>query len=312
MLRKSFSSSSVTSSKALLSSFASTAVVSCTATLAAAARGGFQYYSPKSDIPLGKFEFNAEYNNMRARMGRVPDHNVENYRKMYYRIDEMCRRQERFVQKQGFFFLPALDYPSYKGVQPLYSPEQLRLHYGRHHRAYVTKLNELIAGTSYEGRSLDEIIRRSEDDPAATAIFNNAAQHYNHMFFWKSIKPFGVNIPPELKAALEEQFGSVEDLTKAMSDKAMTFFGSGWLWLAFDTNTLRFEIITTANAKTLLTQQGIAPLIVMDLWEHSWAKDYENVKAEYVANYWKVVDWHWAERNWKRAQGKEYHDMVWN
>lgn len=275
-------------------------------------RGGFQFYAPKADIPLNKYNLNEEYNNMRAKSGRAPDHNVEQYRKMYYRVDEMCRRHEKHVQGQGNFYLPALDYPSYRGCHPLYSAEQLRLHYGRHHRAYVSKLNDLIAGTQFEGMPLDEILRRTEDDPAHTAIFNNAAQHFNHMFFWKSIKPYGTNIPPELKAALEQQYGSMEDFTKQVTEKAMGFFGSGWLWLVWNANTLNFDIVTTQNAKSAITMQGFTPLLTMDLWEHSWAKDYENVKAEYVANYFKVVDWHWAERHWKRSQGKVYHDMVWN
>ena len=277
-----------------------------------AARGGFQFYKPKQDIKLGKFTFNEEYQNMRAKSGRVPDHDIQQYRKTYFRIDELCRRQERFIQQQGFFYLPGLDFVMYRGCQPLFTAEQLRLHYGRHHRAYVNKLNELIEGTNFYGMNLDEIIRRTFEEPDLKPIFNNAAQHYNHMFFWKSIQPWGVNFPPELKNALEQQYESLDAFKKEMNDKAMAFFGSGWLWLVYNEMTMQFEIVTTQNAGTPLTEQGKHPLLAMDLWEHTWYNDYENNKAGYVANFLKCADWHWAERNWKHARGETYHDMVWN
>ena len=279
--------------------------------LALAARGGFQRFQPKQDIPLGKFSFNEEYSNFRQKSGRAPDQDIGKYRKMYFRLDELCRRQERYIQKQGHFFLPGLDYATYKGCQPLFTPEQLRVHFGRHHRAYVNKLNELIEGTNFLGMQLDEIIRQTDGDARYTAIFNNAGQHYNHMFFWKSIAPWGVNFPPELRGALEAQFESVEKLHQHITDKAMGFFGSGWLWLVYDTNALKFEVLLTENAKTPLTMQGKVPLLAMDLWEHTWYIDYENNKAGYVANFLKCADWHWAERHWKRGQGKEYNPMVW-
>jgi Fe-Mn family superoxide dismutase len=282
------------------------------AALVLAARGGFQFYSPKADVPLDKFTFNGEFANFRNKTGRAPDNNVERYRKMYFRFDELARRQERFVQSQGYFYLPGLDYVLYRGCQPLFSSEQLRLHYGRHHRAYVNKLNDLLPGTKFFGLTLDEIIRRSADDAQYSAIFNNAAQHFNHMFFWKSIAPWGVNMPPDLKLALESQFGTIETLEKTITDRAMAFFGSGWLWLVYDVPTARIEIVTTVNAGTPLTMQGKVPLLAMDLWEHTWYSDYENNKAGYVANFLKCADWHWAERHWKRAQGKDYQEMYWN
>lgn len=288
-----------------------TAVTASAAQLAVAFRGGFQFFSPKQDIQLGKFSFDAEYQNFRNKSGRVPDHDVNQWRKMYFRIDELCRRQERFIQQQGFFYLPGLDFVMYRGCQPLFTAEQLRLHYGRHHRAYVNKLNELIEGTPFYGMTLDEIIRRTSEIPEHKAVFNNAAQHYNHMFFWKSIAPWGVNFPPEFKGAIEQQWESLDAFKQEITDKAMAFFGSGWLWVVYDQVTLKLEIVTTSNAGTPITEQNKVPLLAMDLWEHTWYNDYENNKAGYVANFLKCADWHWAERGWKLAQGKEYNDMCW-
>jgi len=224
---------------------------------------------------------------------------------MEWRVDETLRREEAAVRSQGRFFLPALDYPIFRGVEPLMSGAQLRMHYHRHHRAYVTKLNQLIVGTPFEKMNLDDIIRGSAG--SQDAIFNNAAQHYNHMFFWKSIGPFhGVTCPPDMQAALEKQYGSLEAVTKAMRDCAMSHFGSGWVWLVWEGRTEKFNVIATPNADTVLTVQGVTPLLTLDVWEHAYYADYENEKLKFVTNFAKAIDWDWAERTWKRATNQPY------
>jgi len=276
--------------------------------LVCAARA-MRVHQPKADICLGRWELNREYDEMRNRSGRVEDHNIAKYRKMYFRFDELCRRQEKYMQDQGFFYLPTLDFYIYKGCLPLFSAEQMRLHYGRHHKAYVDKLNTLIQGTRFFGLDLDEIVRSTAEDDSSLGkqLFNNAAQHWNHMFFWKCIQPWGSIIPPDLAAAIERQYGSVDSFKAEMASQAMGFFGSGWMWFVYHKSAQKFDIIQTSNAQTPLTMGDVVPLLTLDMWEHTWYADYQNEKARYVANYWRAVDWHWAERHWKRATGQPFH-----
>lgn len=180
---------------------------------------GFVMHLPKADIPLGKFNFSKQYNEFRNRSGRVPDFGVEKFRESFWRVDEYIRRSEKHLQEQGYFYLPTLEFPWYKGCLPLFSSYQLRVHYGRHHRAYVEKLNKLIEGTPYYGLELDDLILKSSKDAKNVAIFNNAAQHYNHCFFWKTITPHGSNMPPDLEQALNAQYGSMAEF-KRLSAKA--------------------------------------------------------------------------------------------
>uniref|UniRef100_A0A6U4VHH8 superoxide dismutase n=1 Tax=Neobodo designis TaxID=312471 RepID=A0A6U4VHH8_NEODS len=268
---------------------------------------------PKRDVVVGKFDINAEYDTFRERTGKTPDHDMAQYRKLYWRADETVRRAERYIQAQGFFHLPILDFPAYKGCPPLMSGQQLRIHYGRHHRLYVEKLNALLPGTKYEGMNLDDIIRLSapnnNDD---VAVFNNAAQHYNHSFFWKNITPWGCNIPPDFLCAIEEQYGTWEAFVEEFEAKAMGFFGSGWIWLIYDGLAKKFDIVALKNAGCPLTENSQTPLMTLDAWEHAWYVDFENEKAKYVKGYFKVADWHWAERHWKRATGQEYNQMIWD
>jgi Fe-Mn family superoxide dismutase len=267
---------------------------------------------PKSEIIVDKFDINREMNEFRARTGRVPDHKMENYRALYWRLDEVARRTERYIQNQGFFHLPILEFPVYKGCPPLMSAQQLRLHYGRHHRLYIDKLNTLLVGSKYENMHLDDIIRRSApDNDNSAAIFNNAAQHYNHCFFWKSIAPWGVNCPPDFRAGIEEQYGSWEAFLEAFETKAMGHFGSGWIWLVYDGVAKKFDILALANAGTPITMNFKVPLLVLDAWEHAWYADYENDKAKYVKAFLKVADYHWAERHWKKATSQAYNEMKW-
>lgn len=270
---------------------------------------GLANHTPKSDVNLGRFNFNQEYLEFRNRSGRTPDYGPDKYRQTYWRVDEYVRRAEAHIQNQGFFFLPTLEFPWYKGCMPLFSSYQIRVHYSRHHRAYVEKLNKLIEGTPLYGHSLDDIIIKTHADPTQQGVFNNAAQHYNHSFFWKCIQPYGSNIPPDLKTAVEAQYGSVEDFKKKFNDAALGLFGSGWVYWVYDTSAKKFDIISYRNAACPITNNQTIPLLCADVWEHTYYIDYENDRAAYMAKFFEVVDWHWAERHWKRSTGQEYHEM---
>lgn len=274
--------------------------------------GGLTMHTPKADIPMGQFNFMDHYNQFRDRSGRVPDHYVDKYRKTYWRIDEYIRRCEGYVQSQGFFYLPALDFPWYKGCMPLFSSYQLRVHYARHHRAYVDKLNQLIEGTPLYGLELDELIERCGNDSSLIGVKNNACQHFNHSFFWKCLQPVGTNIPPDLEAALVEQYDSLDKLKEAFLSAALSLFGSGWVYLVYRTSTKKFDIVSYSNAECPLEDPNeVTPLLCVDMWEHAYYVDYANDRAQYLSKFFDVVDWHWAERHWKRKTGQEYHDMKW-
>ncbi|KAG8343723.1 Iron manganese superoxide dismutases alpha hairpin domain [Trypanosoma vivax] len=272
-------------------------------------RTGLVMHTPKADLVLGPFSFMEQYNEFRNRSGRVPDYNVEKYRDTYWRVDEYIRRAENYIRSQGFFFLPTLEFPWYKGCLPLLSSYQIRLHYGRHHREYVEKLNQLIEGTPLYGRNLDEIIKHSHGDESLIGVYNSAAQHYNHCFYWKCIQPYGSNIPPDLKAAVEQQYGSLEDFQKAFVDAALGLFGSGWVYWIYDKRAEKFDIVSLPNAGCPLTNSDAVALLCVDVWEHAYYVDYENNRAQFLSKYFDVVDWHWAERHWKRATGQEYYEM---
>mmetsp|Transcript_7838 Transcript_7838/g.8806 ORF Transcript_7838/g.8806 Transcript_7838/m.8806 type:complete len:301 (+) Transcript_7838:83-985(+) len=273
------------------------------------ARSSMPNHTPKADIPLGRFNYVDQYNEFRHRSGRVPDYDAQKYRDTYWRADEYSRRAEAFIQNQGFFYLPTLEFPWYKGCMPLFSSYQIRVHYSRHHRAYVDKLNKLIEGTPFYGLNLDEIIVKSAGDAANVAIFNNAAQHYNHCFFWKCIQPFGSNIAPDLAAALEQQYGSVDAFKKRFIDAGLSLFGSGWVYLVFDVKAKKFDILSYSNAGCPLASNETIPLLCADVWEHTYYIDYENDRSAYLNKYFDVVDWHWAERHWKRATSQPYEEM---
>lgn len=291
-----------------LSSAPTTCVAAASAVLQQT-RCGLPNHTPKSDVNLGRFSYEREYMEFRNKSARVPDYGPEKYRATYWRIDEHVRRSEAYIQNQGFFFLPTLEFPWYKGCMPLFSSYQIRVHYSRHHRAYVEKLNQLIEGTPLYGHTLDEIIVKTSTDPTQQAVFNNAAQHYNHSFFWKCIQPYGSNIPPDLKSAVEKQYGSVEEFQKKFNEAALGLFGSGWVYWVYDTTSKKFDIVSYRNAGCPLANNATIPLLCADVWEHTYYIDYENDRAAYMSKFFEVVDWHWAERHWKRATKQEYYEM---
>lgn len=272
-------------------------------------RGGFNAHKPKTDVELGSFDHNKEYLNFLAQNGRVVEHDAQRLRKVYFRLDELWRRGEAAFKKEGFFYMPTLDFPIYRGLTPLFSARQLYLHYDKHHRAYVERLNKLIIGTRFYGKHLDELIISTHNDAEHAAIYNNAAQHFNHSFFWKGLAPNGSQIPPDLERALVAQYGSLQEFEKTFINAALGHFGSGWVYWVWDTSVLKFDIISLGNADTPLTTPHVKPLLACDVWEHAYYQDYENDRAKYMSRFFACVDYHWAERHWKRATGQEYHEV---
>ena len=186
--------------------------------------------------------------------------------------------------------LPALPYAK-DALQPNISAETLEYHYGKHHATYVANLNKLIPGTEFENMSLEDIVKKSSG-----GIFNNAAQTWNHTFYWNSLAPNGGGEPSgALAEAINKQFGSFAQFKEKFANAAVTTFGSGWAWLVKNSDgTLAIE--STSNANTPL-KDGKKPLLTCDVWEHAYYIDYRNARAGYVDVFWKIVNWKFAEQN---------------
>ncbi|TYT75771.1 superoxide dismutase [Desulfobotulus mexicanus] len=191
--------------------------------------------------------------------------------------------------------LPVLPYAD-NALDPVITASTIGFHYGKHHRAYVDNLNRLIAGTEYADMSLEDIIKATSGKADRAGIFNNAAQIWNHTFYWKSLSPNGGGEPPAaLKQKMEAEFGSVEVCKTAFSEAALTQFGSGWAWLVMDGDSLK--VVKTANADLPLTT-GLKPLLTLDVWEHAYYLDYQNRRPDYVkAVLEKLVNWEFALEN---------------
>ena len=202
----------------------------------------------------------------------------------------------RAAEDGAALLLPALPYAA-DALAPVISAQTLDFHYGRHHQGYLTALNRLLPGTAFAGRPLEEIVRASADRPEHTAIFNNAAQVWNHTFYWQSLSPTGGGEPPAaLLAAIREAFGSLEACKAALAEAAVTQFGSGWAWLVAEKGRLR--TVKTSNAETPLTQPGVTPLLTVDVWEHAYYLDWQNRRADHVrAVIEQRLDWGFAARN---------------
>lgn len=186
-----------------------------------------------------------------------------------------------------------LPYPE-NGLAPYISPKTLNLHYGKHHKAYVEKANRLVKATNLEGLPLEEIIRRSAGRPDMKSLFNNAAQAWNHSFYWQSMKPRGGGNPEKaLLNLIKSSFGSFEEFRKRFETAATSHFGSGWIWLVKEKGLLK--IIETHDADTPLVHNQ-KPLVALDIWEHAYYLDYQNERAEYVKSYLDhLVNWVFAE-----------------
>ena len=185
--------------------------------------------------------------------------------------------------------LPELPYKKNK-LEPYISAETLEYHYGKHHQAYVTNLNNLIAGTDFENSSLEEIVKNAQG-----GLFNNAAQVWNHSFYWKSLDPNGGGKPKNAVAdAIVKSFGSFDNFKAQFSKNAVTNFGSGWTWLVKEGDEL--AIMNTNNADSALAH-GKTALLTIDVWEHAYYIDYRNARPKYVDAYWNLVNWDYANKN---------------
>ncbi len=186
--------------------------------------------------------------------------------------------------------LPELPY-AMSALAPHISEETLEYHYGKHHQTYVTNLNNLIKGTEFEGLSLEDIIKKSSG-----GMFNNAAQVWNHTFYWNSLSPNGGGAPGgKLGAAIDKAFGSFEDFKGKFSQTAITTFGSGWAWLVKKSDG-SLDIVSTPNAGTPLTS-GQTALLTCDVWEHAYYIDYRNARPKYVEHFWELVNWDFVAKN---------------
>ena len=199
------------------------------------------------------------------------------------------------------FTLPALPFAK-DALAPLISAETFDFHHGKHHNAYVVKANELIAGTAFEGKSLEEVVKATANDNAHQALFNNVGQHYNHSFFWNCLSPNGGGEPTgKLAELINASFGNLDGFKDAFSKAAVGQFGSGWAWLVYANGKL--EVTKSANAETPLTQ-GKIPLLVCDVWEHAYYLDYQNRRADFIKVYLdKLVNWNFAAENLAKVAG---------
>jgi Fe-Mn family superoxide dismutase len=192
------------------------------------------------------------------------------------------------------FELPALPYDK-SALEPHISAETVDYHYGKHHQAYVTKLNDAISGTALADQSLEDIIKKSEG-----GVFNNAAQIWNHTFYWHSLSPNGGGkANGKVAAAIDTQWGSYEEFVSDFSAKAAGNFGSGWTWLV-KTPEGKLDIVNTDDAGCPLTGDN-TPLLTCDVWEHAYYIDYRNARPKYVEAFFKWVNWEFAEKNFSAA-----------
>ena len=199
------------------------------------------------------------------------------------------------LEATALHVLPPLAYAK-NALDPVISANTIGFHHGKHHKGYVDSLNKLVAGTELENFSLEKLIAETSGKAGSVAIFGNAAQAWNHAFYWRSLRPKGGGEPPAtLKQRIEASFGDLDACKKELATAATTQFGSGWAWLVLDADKLK--VLTTGNAGTPLTK-GLRPLLTIDVWEHAYYLDYQNRRADYVnAVLDKLINWGFAADN---------------
>ena len=175
-------------------------------------------------------------------------------------------------------------------LEPYISAETISYHYGKHHAGYVNKLNGLIAGTQYEDKSLEYTVKHADG-----AVFNNAAQVYNHDFYWNGLSPVPTSPSTELSNLITRDFGSMETFKEKILAAAAGFFGSGWVWLVIAKDG-KLAIDQTSNADTPIRHDAVA-LLTCDVWEHAYYIDYRNGRADYLENWWKLINWEFVSNN---------------
>ncbi|MFQ2893429.1 superoxide dismutase [Fe] [Aeromonas caviae] len=189
------------------------------------------------------------------------------------------------------FELPALPY-AINALEPHISQETLEYHHGKHHNTYVVNLNNLVPGTEFEGKSLEEIIKTSTG-----GVFNNAAQIWNHTFYWHCLSPNGGGEPTgDLADAITKAFGSFAEFKDAFTKSAIGNFGSSWTWLVKKADG-SLAIVNTSNAGCPLTEAGTTPLLTVDLWEHAYYIDFRNLRPKYMETFWALVNWEFVAKN---------------
>jgi Fe-Mn family superoxide dismutase len=199
-----------------------------------------------------------------------------------------------FAENSSEIKLPPLPYPQ-DALAPYISSRTISFHYGKHHQGYVDNINRLIKGTEMEGNPLEKIIRSATGDPDRAAIFNNAAQVWNHTFYWNSMNPKPRMPSGMLEKKINADFGSLENLKREFANAAATQFGSGWAWLIVHKNSLK--VIKTGNADTPIAH-GQTPLLTIDVWEHAYYLDYQNQRKAYIDAFLeKLANWDFAAQN---------------
>ncbi|RUO64982.1 superoxide dismutase, Fe-Mn family [Pseudidiomarina planktonica] len=189
------------------------------------------------------------------------------------------------------FELPALPYEK-NALEPHISAETLEYHYGKHHAAYVNKLNDAVKGTDLESKSLEDVIKASSG-----GVFNNAAQVWNHTFYWNCLSPNGGGEPSGAVAdAISKKFGSFDKFKEEFTNQAVGNFGSGWTWLV-KTADGGVDIVNTSNAETPVTDSSLTPLLTADVWEHAYYIDYRNARPDYMKAFWNLVNWDFVAKN---------------
>ncbi|MBF0208220.1 MAG: superoxide dismutase [Oligoflexia bacterium] len=185
--------------------------------------------------------------------------------------------------------LPSLPY-AVDALAPYISKETVEFHWGKHHQTYVDNLNKLIVGTKFAEMNLEEIVKSSEG-----VIFNNAAQIWNHTFYWNSLTPPAGKVPVgPLAEAIKQSFGNFDSFKEKFTNTALGTFGSGWVWLVKNKTNAALEVISTQNAQTPLTVSSIIPLFTCDVWEHAYYIDYRNARAKYLSAFWNIINYDFA------------------
>ena len=199
------------------------------------------------------------------------------------------------IESASPYVLPSLPYAD-DALAPVISAHTIGFHYCKHHKGYVDNLNKLVAGTEFADLPLENIITATAGKADKNAIFNNAAQTWNHTFYWHSLKPKGGGEPPAaLKQKIEASFGTLDALKKELASAATTQFGSGWAWLVLDGGKLK--VVKTGNADVPITT-GMRPLLTIDVWEHAYYLDYQNRRADHIdAVLEKLINWDFAAEN---------------
>ncbi len=215
----------------------------------------------------------------------------------YYRTNSKV-----FGQAQ-VYVLPPLPY-AYNALEPYIDEQTMRIHYTKHHQAYVNKLNAALKDyPQVSKKPLEYLLAHTKEIPKAirTAVINNGGGHWNHSFFWEVMTPTSTKQPVgSVGEAIKKQFGSFDEFKKEFNKAALTVFGSGWAWLVYDKGKLR--VIATANQDSPLTL-GLTPLLALDVWEHAYYLKYQNRRGDYNEAWWQVVNWDQVEKNYQKATG---------